>query len=119
MTHRDIVVYDGDCGVCEASARWIERNIVGIDVVSHYEYGVEELGSVWFIDEHKNYEGADAVAHILMLSLSSPIRIAGRVLTWPVIRLVAAGVYRVIARNRRHISRLLGMKACAVPNPKN
>lgn len=119
MADQGIVVYDGDCGVCEASARWIERNIADIDVMSHYEYGVEELGSVWFIDAQKNYEGANAVAHILMLSSSLPIRLAGRALTWPVVRVVASGVYRLIAHNRRHISRLLGMKACAVPPAKN
>ncbi|MEY3805447.1 MAG: hypothetical protein RIR69_259, partial [Actinomycetota bacterium] len=41
MALQGIVVYDGDCGICGASARWIQRNIAGVDVVSHYEYGVE------------------------------------------------------------------------------
>jgi hypothetical protein len=43
----------------------------------------------------------------------------GRIMNAPVVRLVASGVYRVIARNRRHISRVFGMNACAVPAPKN
>lgn len=114
-----IVVYDGDCGICQASALWIERYVGNVDVVSHYEYGVEELGSVWFIDAHQSYEGAEAVAHILLLSRVSWIRLIGRVMLLPVIRTLAQGVYRVIAYNRRHISRLLRMKACAVPTKSN
>lgn len=114
-----IVVYDGDCGICQASARWIERHVSEVRVVSHYEYGVEELGSVWFIDEHQSYEGAEAVAHILLLSHTTWMRLVGRVMLLPVVRALAQGVYRVIAYNRRHISRLLRMNACAVPEKSN
>jgi predicted DCC family thiol-disulfide oxidoreductase YuxK len=114
-----VVVYDGDCGVCQASARWIERQIPSLSVQSHYEYGVEELGSVWLVTDSYSYEGAHAVAHILMLSTRKWMRVFGRMLNAPVVRLVASGVYRVIARNRRHISRALGMNACAVASQKN
>jgi predicted DCC family thiol-disulfide oxidoreductase YuxK len=114
-----IVVYDGDCGICQASARWIERHISEVRVVSHYEYGVEELGSVWFIDEHQSYEGAEAVARVLLSSHTVWIRLAGRVMLLPVVRTIAHGVYRVIAYNRRHISRLLRMNACAVSHKSN
>jgi predicted DCC family thiol-disulfide oxidoreductase YuxK len=114
-----VVVYDGDCGICQASARWIERNIASVEVKSHYEYGVEELGSVWLVTPTYNYEGAVAVAHVLMMSRAPWMRMCGCIMNAPVVRLVASGVYRVIARNRRHISRVFGMNACAVPVPKN
>jgi predicted DCC family thiol-disulfide oxidoreductase YuxK len=114
-----VVVYDGDCGICQASARWIERHIPSLEVQSHYEYGVEELGSVWLVTSTYNYEGAEAVARVLMLSSKSWMRITGRIMNAPIVRLLATGVYRVIARNRRHISRAFGLNACAVPSQKN
>jgi predicted DCC family thiol-disulfide oxidoreductase YuxK len=114
-----VVVYDGDCGICQASARWIERHIPSLEVQSHYEYGVEELGSVWLVTSTYNYEGAEAVARVLMLSSKSWMRICGRIINAPIVRLLATGVYRVIARNRRHISRAFGLNACAIPSQKN
>lgn len=114
-----VVVYDGDCGICQASARWIERHIPSLDVQSHYEYGVEELGSVWLVTPTYNYEGAEAVGRVLMLSSKRWMHVCGRIMNAPVVRLVASGAYRVIARNRRHISRALGLNACAIPSPKN
>lgn len=114
-----VVVYDGDCGICQASARWIERHIPSVEVQSHYEYGVDELGSVWLVTRTYNYEGAEAVARVLMLSSKMWMRMFGRIMNAPVVRLLASGVYRVIAHNRRHISRIFGMNVCAVPSPKN
>ena len=114
-----VVVYDGDCGICQASARWIERHIASLEVQSHYEYGVEELGSVWLVTSTHNFEGADAVARILMMSSKRWMRLCGRIMNAPGARLVASGVYRVIERNRRPISRALRMTACAVPSKKN
>ena len=110
-----IVVYDGDCGICQASARWIERNVPGVNVMSHIDYGVVELGSVWFIDQTHMWEGAEAVAHLLMHAQTSVLRIVGKAMLLPVVRQCATGVYRIIAHNRRHISRLLRMNACAMP----
>lgn len=113
---RGIVVYDGDCGICQASARWIERHVADVEVLSHHEYGVAELGSVWFIDTDRMHEGAEAVGEVLCLARSAGLRATGRALSWPVVRLVAKGAYRAVARNRRLISRALRMNACAVPS---
>jgi predicted DCC family thiol-disulfide oxidoreductase YuxK len=112
-----IVVYDGDCGICQASARWIGRHVPGVEVVSHHDYGVDELGSVWFIDSGEMYEGADAVNELLRHAPGTGLRAAGRAMALPVVRTCARGVYRAVARNRRLISRALGMNACAVPAP--
>ncbi len=114
-----VVVYDGDCGICEASAGFIRRHIPNVEVMSHREYGVEYLSSVWFVTFNGRSEGAPAVAAILQLSESGLLRMGGRVLKLPVIREIAKVIYFVIAKNRRHISKLLRMKACAVPPSKN
>lgn len=111
----DVVVYDGDCGICEWSANWIRRNVPGVEVKSHLEYGVSYLPSVWFVTWSGRLEGADAVSSILKRSTNANARRAGSLIGLPVVRTLARGVYFVIAKNRRHISRLLGLKACAVP----
>ena len=112
----DIVVYDGDCGICEWSATWIKRNVSGIDVVSHREYGVSHLSSVWFITWSGRCEGAAAVSEILKRSSSKRYQLVGSFIGLPIVRIVATGVYFVIAKNRRTISRMFGLRACSLPN---
>lgn len=111
-----IVVYDGDCGICQASARWIERHVPDVEVVSHHEYGVTELGSVWFIDSDAMHEGAEAVSELLRKAPGTGLRVTGRAMSLPGVRMVSRGAYRVVAKNRRLISRAMRMNACALPN---
>lgn len=115
MTTQSIVVYDGDCGICEASAQWIRKHVPVVQVMSHYEYGIEHLHSVWFISRSGRREGARAVSEILRLSDVPAMRMVGAVINFPIVRTLAAVIYWVIARNRRHLSRLLGLKACGLP----
>jgi predicted DCC family thiol-disulfide oxidoreductase YuxK len=113
-----VVVYDGDCGICEAASRFIRRHISQVDVMSHREYGVSSLASVCFVTFNGRYEGADAVSRILRLSEKRVLRMSGIVIALPVIRIVARIVYFIIAKNRRRISRLFGLKACSVPQAR-
>jgi predicted DCC family thiol-disulfide oxidoreductase YuxK len=113
-----VVVYDGDCGICEASAGFIRRHISQVDVMSHREYGVSSLESVWFVTFNGRYEGPNAVSRILRLSEKRILRLSGIFIALPVVRFLARIVYFVIAKNRRRISRLFGLKACAVPQSK-
>jgi predicted DCC family thiol-disulfide oxidoreductase YuxK len=110
-----VVVYDGDCGICEASSRWILRHVDSVSVLSHREYGLEHIGSVWLVSDQGRIEGARAVAKILKMARGKLLNAVGIVIDLPVIRTLAAGVYYLIARNRRHLSRLFRMKACAIP----
>jgi predicted DCC family thiol-disulfide oxidoreductase YuxK len=111
----DVVVYDGDCGICEWSAGWIRKHVPGVDVVSHTNYGIAHLSSVWFVTWSGRREGADAVSHILLKSDTAATRFIGRVIGAPVLRFLAKGIYFVIAKNRRLISRMFGLNACALP----
>jgi predicted DCC family thiol-disulfide oxidoreductase YuxK len=110
-----IVVYDGDCGICEASSRWITRHVSAMTVMSHREYGLEYIGSVWLVTDQGRLEGARAVAKILKMARGKAYNVVGVVIDLPILRTLAAGVYYLIARNRRHLSRLFRMKACALP----
>ena len=110
-----VVVYDGDCGICEASSRWILKNVPDTDVMSHHQYGLSHIGSVWLVSDGHRLEGANAVSAILKRADKALYRIVGVVIGLPVVRLLSAGVYWLVARNRRHISKLLGLNACAIP----
>jgi hypothetical protein len=46
---------------------------------------------------------------------SGVYRVIGVVIGLPGVRSIAQIVYSLVARNRRHISRLLGMNACGLP----
>jgi predicted DCC family thiol-disulfide oxidoreductase YuxK len=113
-----VVVYDGDCGICEASAGFIRRHISQVDVMSHREYGVSSLDSVWFVTFNGRYEGPVAVSRILRFSEKRVLRLCGTFIALPIIRIVARVVYFVVAKNRRRISRVFGLKACSVPQAK-
>lgn len=112
---KDVVVYDGDCGICEWSAGWIRQHVPHVDVVSHTSYGIAHLSSVWFVTWSGRREGADAVSAILKRSDLAAARVLGTVIGAPVLRYFARGVYFVIAKNRRRLSRVFGLKACPLP----
>jgi predicted DCC family thiol-disulfide oxidoreductase YuxK len=110
-----VVVYDGDCGICEASARWIMDHVPTVDVVSHHQYGLTHIGSVWFVTDSGRLEGATAISAILKLANARIYRAIGVVIGLPGVLSIAGLVYALVARNRRHISRLFGMNACGLP----
>ena len=112
---KTVVVYDGDCGICEASARWILAHATAVDVVSHHQYGLDHIGSVWFVTDNGRLEGAAAVSAILKSADARAYRAIGVVIGLPGVLFIAGLVYSLVARNRRHISRLLGMNACGLP----
>ena len=110
-----VVVYDGDCGICDASSRWILKNVPDMDVISHHQYGLSHIGSVWLVADGRRLEGATAVSAILKKANKALYRILGVIIGLPGVRLLSAGVYWLVARNRRHISKMLGLNACALP----
>lgn len=109
------VIYDGDCGICEASARWIRPRFPEVSVVSHYEYGLTSIGAVWLITDAGRKEGSVAVASLLRMSVTRGWRYVGVFMQLPLIRNIARVVYWCIAKNRARISRWCGLKACGLP----
>jgi len=113
---KEVVVYDGDCGICEWSAGWIRRHIPRVEVVSHTSYGITHLATVLLITPQEQYAGARAVSLILKRSESQTARIIGAVIYAPGIRYIAKAIYFVVAKNRRRLSSLLSLKACPLPD---
>lgn len=116
------MVFDGDCGVCESTARWISRRgphvlaLSSRQFLKHTQHPHPERFSreLLLIDgEGNELWGPDAVLRLF--------REAGHpVLGWQGWRPIWGGLYPVIARNRSRISRWLGLRAeCRLePGPK-
>ena len=109
-----VLVYDGDCGICEASSRFLASHTTGVEIIDHHTYGLAAIGAVWFVDARGRHEGPRAIREVLRFGTTWWVRAAGVVLGLPVIRHLAIPIYALIARNRSRISRLLGMTACGV-----
>lgn len=113
-----ILITDGNCGFCQRTAKklagivpsgWV--NVPSTELTNNYGLTQEQLEhSVWLIEDldskQKRYSGAKAVGKVL--------RIRGGlwgVLGWltfiPPASWIAAGMYRVVANNRKFFSRFV------------
>ena len=136
-----IVIYDADCGVCQASVAWLRARdrsglfrFVGNDAPA-LPAGVsreETEHTVVVLEERpapagsspraglngrtRKYVRADAVARLLRelraYSWLAPL------LTAPGLRWLANRGYDQFAKSRHRISAALGLRACAVPPRK-
>src|ERR1035437_347297 len=109
-TPEQILIYDGDCGICTRSATWIERRwtmyppprivpyFPSLDLPSRTE--LQE--SVWWIDGRRRDAGSRAVAGAL-LATSSAWQLVGYALLVPPISWIAPPLYRVVARHRHRL----------------
>ncbi len=108
-----MLIYDGDCGFCTVSARWIEtrlgpgypvvpwQSLRSLDPFKLTEADVTE--AAWWIDVRGDaHGGARAIARSL-LACHRPWPVVGRLLLLPPASWLAPVVYRWIARNRHRL----------------
>jgi len=106
-----IVLFDGDCGLCHRSARWLARrdtrsrlllapNAGATARIAGEPPGGEDAGIVVW-DGARRLVGVPALARALR-ELGGPWPIAGRLLG-ALPRFLTAPVYAAIARNRRRV----------------
>ncbi|MCQ0025554.1 DUF393 domain-containing protein [Streptomyces somaliensis DSM 40738] len=122
MRIRPVLVYDGDCGFCSTSVRFAERYVRPRCTVTPWQFAdLEELGvtrrraeheALWVTPAGTVYGGSRAVARLL-LSAPGGWPVLGAVLTLPLVRWAAHGVYRLVAANRHRMPG--GTAACALP----
>ena len=121
-----MLVYDGDCGFCTRSARWIERRLpADVPVVAWQSlpdlsaHGLTPEGvasAAWWIEP----DGSPLAGH---LAVGASLRAAGgawglvgRAILRPPLRWLARPAYRIIASNRY---RLPGATdACRIDEPR-
>jgi predicted DCC family thiol-disulfide oxidoreductase YuxK len=118
---RPVLLYDGDCGFCTTSARFIERHVPSKAEILAYQFAdLEALGTtadrasreVLWVRGDRVRGGAQAIAGLL-IDAGGLWRVLGLVIRLPPFRWIAAGVYHLITVNRFRLPG--GTPACALP----
>ena len=110
-----ILVYDGQCGFCIRSARWIEARLpADARVVPWQSLELERLGlsradvqaAVWWIDGSGNgtrrSRGAEAIGRSL-LAAGGVWKLAGLLISRPPLLWLARPIYALVAANRHRL----------------
>jgi predicted DCC family thiol-disulfide oxidoreductase YuxK len=107
-----VLVYDGDCGFCTASARQARRiTPKHITIAASRGLDLSALGlsadecdaALQFVDHTGAvHSGAEAVASLLR-ECRGAWPLVGRTMSLPGVRGVAASTYRLVARNRHRL----------------
>lgn len=116
-------LYDGDCAFCDRSVAWLRRSGVKVDFVTYQsavDYAArqgldaEDLRSAaYFIpDRGSPVRGHLAIAGVLATSKGRGSRFLGSAIGTPPFSIVAARVYKLVARNRHRLSR---SATCSLP----
>ena len=117
-----LLVYDGHCGFCVRSARWIEARLPADARVKPWQsLELEELGlsrpdvqaAVWWIDDRdhspRRSRGAEAIGRALAEARGA-WGVVGRLIVRPPLIWLARPAYALVAANRH---RLPGPRAAA------
>jgi len=117
-----MLVFDGDCGFCTSSARWIEARLPAtVEVVPWQECDLDELGlteadvttaAYWIDDDGVAHRGHRAIGRSLMAS-GGAWRVIGRLVITPPISWLAVPVYALIAKYRYKLPG--STDACRIP----
>lgn len=107
-----ILVYDGDCGFCTATARWAQRRLSDnyrvvpsqqVDLNALHLTEEDVARSAWWIgpdgtrwDDHRSIAGA-------LGAMDGFWPAVGRLMTLGPVNPLARGVYRLVASNRSRI----------------
>ncbi|NEA22476.1 thiol-disulfide oxidoreductase DCC family protein [Actinomadura bangladeshensis] len=119
---RPVLVYDGDCGFCTSSVRFLERHVpVRATVIAFQFADLDALGTtaeraqhevLWVDRAGRVSGGAEAIGR--MLTAAGGIwRVPGVVMRVPPVSWVAHAVYRLVANNRQRMPG--GTAACMLP----
>lgn len=124
MVRRDrpVLVYDGDCGFCTSSVRFIERRIpTSAEVVAYQFADLDALGAtaeqasreVLWVDRDGLVRGGAPAVAALLVDAGGVWRPLGAIMRIPPVSWLARGVYRLVADNRDRMPG--GTPACALP----
>ena len=110
-----LLVYDGECGFCVRSARWIAARLPAEARVEPWQslelenFGLcraEVEAAVWWVDRRGarpgRWRGADAIGRALVAS-GGAWAIIGRLIICPPLLWLARPVYALVASNRHRL----------------
>lgn len=124
MPRRHLVLWDGDCGVCGRAIQWLEardrrrrfdtmpyQQCPSPPMTPELRDACSRALHVISVEGEVLRAGAACLFVLRVLGW----RNAARVLSLPPLLVATELGYRLVAANRRHISRLFGWDACALP----
>ena len=110
-----LLVYDGQCGFCVRSARWIEARLPAEARVEPWQsLNLEDLGlsrqqveaAVWWLEDGTSrpgrWSGAEAIGRALVAA-GGPWRVCGLLIVHPPLSWLARPVYAMVAANRHRL----------------
>jgi predicted DCC family thiol-disulfide oxidoreductase YuxK len=123
-TSPNLLVFDGDCGLCTSWVEALERVLprfprsipsqwADLDSLGLTQHDVTNYA--WFVTPTHQYAGHLAFSALLRSQPSAPLRFVGHLLATPPITWIAAAGYRLIALNRHRLPG--GTPACRMPRP--
>lgn len=121
---KDILIYDGECGICSALAVWAQKNSDGnIEIIPYQNFDfdsseidlqVAEKSAVFFSGKrNKFYKNARSIFETLKI-IRLPYKILGYVFGNTFFSILFYPLYRAVAKYRRWISVKLGYNACKI-----
>ena len=112
---RPLLVTDGNCGFCQASAKWLQHHFPGEWVNTPNQsidlelVGITELqanSKVWYVtgngEDLKRFSGSQAVAKLLLDQTKNWIKPLAVLAFIPVTKQLAELLYIVVSKNRKH-----------------
>lgn len=117
------LIFDGDCGFCTTSVRWLQRWLPRVPATIPFqwaqldEFGLTEAEArarVWFVVGGRRFGGAAAIAALLRGQPVAALRVLGWLATVPPWSWAAEAGYRVVARYRYRLPG--GTPACRLPS---
>jgi predicted DCC family thiol-disulfide oxidoreductase YuxK len=112
MARPPVLLFDGDCGFCTKAAGWAHRAAKpNVTVAASNTVDLTDLGltaedcavALQFVDARGDIHSGAAAVAALLESSKGAWPILGRTMRLPVVRKLAAGCYRLVARNRHRL----------------
>ncbi len=109
---QNLVIYDGNCGLCQRLVTWASGKIaedfkfIVSETVNPKQYGLNRKDFekyVWLIQfDQKKSRGASAIAEILK-AMGFGWLILGSIISIPPFSFVANGLYSLVSKNRNRL----------------
>jgi len=107
-----MLIYDGECGFCKRSARWIEQRLpAGTPVVPWQSLDLDAVGltraqvesAAWWLDRRGGPHGGHLAIGRALVAARGGWPVVGALILVPPFRWLAAPAYRWVANNRHRM----------------
>lgn len=115
------LVYDGDCGICQASVELLARagsTAVAVPswswVADHPEHAELCTTTVLFVGPDGSVLVEEAAVAAVLGTTRPPLRWLAPLVAAPGVRLLSRALYRLVAHHRARLSKAIGRDACSI-----